>query len=296
MRKKLLKAFPLVLLLALIVVLAAGCGGNAENGGQNNQQSPGSGQELSGTLNLNGSTTVAPVAQAWAEAFNAKHPGVDIVVTGTGSGNGIAALINGTTDIAMASRKIKDKERNQINGTVKEFVVGRDGLAVIVHPNNPVEELTMAQIKDIFTGKITNWQEVGGPDADIYVYTRDTSSGTYGFFKEFVLNDEEYTKNSRKTASNAAMVKTVAQEEYAVGYCGLAFVDNSVKAVRVSKDGGPAVEPSIENAKAGQYPIVRDLNMYTIGEPAGLAKAFLDFGFSAEGQAMVEEVGYLPVR
>jgi len=295
MLKKLSKMALALMVILMVAVPAAGCGGNAENPGREQEPSGGS-EELSGTLQVNGSTTVAPVAQAWAEKFHELHPNVDVVVTGTGSGDGIAALINGTTDIAMASRKMKDKERDKIDGTPKEFVVGRDGLAVIVHPSNPVDSLSMAQIKDIFTGKITNWKDVGGPDAEIIVYTRDTSSGTYGFFKEHVLNDEEYAAAGRKTASNAALANSVAGEETAVGYVGLAFLDSNVKAVAVSKDGGEPVEPTLETAKAGEYPIVRDLNMYTIGEPDGLAKAFLDYGFSDEGQAIVQEVGYLPVK
>jgi phosphate transport system substrate-binding protein len=294
MQKKLFRIGMALLAVLLVAGLVAGCGGNANEGEDQNQQ--GGSEGLSGMLQVNGSTTVAPVAQAWAEKFNEKHPNVDVVVTGTGSGDGIAALINGTTEIAMASRKMKDKEQDKVNGTPKEFVVGRDGLGVIVHPSNPVDSLSMAQIKDIFTGKITNWKEVGGEDAEIIVYTRDTSSGTYGFFKEFVLNDEDYLKSGRATASNAAIANSVAGEETAIGYCGLAFLDNKVKGVSVSKDGGEPVKPTLETAKAGEYPIVRDLNMYTIGEPEGLAKEFLDYGFSSEGQAIVEEVGYLPVK
>jgi len=295
MQKKLF-LFGMALLAVLLVAgLVAGCGGNAANEGEEQNQQGGS-EELSGMLQVNGSTTVTPVAQAWAEKFNEKHPNVDVVVSGTGSGDGIAALINGTTDIAMASRKMKDKESDKVDGTPKEFVVGRDGLAVVVHPDNPVDSLSMSEIKDIFTGKITNWKEVGGEDAAIIVYTRDTSSGTYGFFKEFVLDDEDYLKSGRATASNAAIAKSVAGEETAVGYCGLAFVNDSVKGVSVSKDGAEPVKPTLETAKAGAYPIVRDLNMYTIGEPEGLAKEFLDYGFSSEGQAIVEEVGYLPVK
>lgn len=294
MLKKMSMALALMVIL-MVAVLAAGCGENSGQEPETQNQNGGS-EELSGMLQVNGSTTVAPVAQAWAEKFNELHPNVDVVVTGTGSGDGIAALINGTTDIAMASRKMKDKEKDKIDGTPKEFVIGRDGLAVIVHPDNPVNSLTMDQIKDIFTGKVTNWKDVGGPDKEIIVYTRDTSSGTYGFFKEFVLNDEEYTAAGRKTASNAAMANSVAGEETAIGYVGLAFVDSKVKAVAVSKDGTDPVEPSVETAKAGDYPIVRDLNMYTIGEPESLAKEFLDWGFSSEGQAIVEEIGYLPVK
>ncbi|MTI82991.1 MAG: phosphate ABC transporter substrate-binding protein [Firmicutes bacterium] len=295
MAKKLSRIGMALLAVLLVAGLVIGCGGNAATEGEEQNQQGGS-EELSGMLQVNGSTTVAPVGQAWAEKFNEKHPNVDVVVSGTGSGDGIAALINGTTDIAMASRKMKDKERDRIDGTPKEIVVGRDGLAVVVHPDNPVDSLSMAEIKDIFTGQITNWQEVGGEDAEIIVYTRDTSSGTYGFFKEFVLDDQDYLKSGRATASNAAIANSVAGEETAIGYCGLAFLDDKIKGISVSKDGGEPVEPTLEKAKAGEYPIVRDLNMYTIGEPEGLAKDFLDYGFSYAGQAIVEEVGYLPVE
>jgi len=293
MQKKLSRIGMTLIAALLVAGLVTGCGGNAGSGegGQN-----GGSEGLSGILQVNGSTTVAPVAQAWAEEFNEKHPNVDVIVTGTGSGDGIAALINGTTEIAMASREMKDQERNQINGTPKELIVGRDGLAVIVHPDNPVNSLSMAQIKDIFTGKVTNWKDVGGQDAPIIVYTRDTSSGTYGFFKEFVLEKEDYIKSARATASNAAMVKSVAGEETAIGYSGLAFLNEGIKGLAVSQEGAEPVAPSMETVKAGEYPIVGDLIMYTIGEPEGLAKEYLDFGFSSEGQAIVEDVGYLPVK
>lgn len=287
---KLSKISMVLLVLVLAAGLVAGCGGS-QQGGQVGEDG-----QLSGVLDINGSTTCAPVIQAWAEAFNDLHPDVDVIVTGTGSGNGIAALINGTTDIAMASRKMKSSEKEQIKGTPVEYTVAKDGLAVIVHPDNPVDSMTMEQIKDIFTGKITNWQDVGGDDRPILVYTRDTASGTYVFFKEFVLEDEEYTDAARRTASNAAMANTLTQEKYSIGYVGLPFLTDRIKAVAVSVDGGEPVEPSMEKAMSGAYPIVRDLDVYTIGEAEGLAKAFLDFGFSAEGQALVKELGYVPVR
>lgn len=287
---KLSKLAMLMLVLVLAISLVAGCGG-AQNEGQVSEDG-----QLSGVLDINGSTTSAPVIQAWAEAFNELHTDVDVVVTGTGSGNGIAALINGTTDIAMTSRKMKSDEREQIKGTPVEYTVAKDALAVIVHPDNPVDSMTMEQIKDVFTGKITSWQELGGDDVEILIYTRDTSSGTYVFFKEFVLEDEEYTEASRRTASNAAMANTIAQEKYSVGYVGLPFLTDNVKAVAVGKDGGVPVMPSVEKAVSGEYLIVRDMDVYTVGEAEGLAKAFLDFGFSAEGQALVKEVGYVPVK
>lgn len=286
----------LIVIGALVAGLAVGCGGGSGGDEQESEEGAG-GEELSGILQVNGSTTVAPVAQAWAEKFGEKHPEVDVAVSGTGSGNGIAALINGTTDIAMASRKMKPEEQEQLDGDPMCHVVGRDGLAVVVHPDNSVESLTMDQIKGIFTGEITNWNELGGSDAEILVYTRDTSSGTYAFFKEFVLDDEEYYNEARKTAANSNMAESISQEETAIGYVGLAFLDESIKAVGVmEQEGAESVEPSLETAKSGDYPIVRDLNMYTIGEPEGLAKEYLDYGFSEEGQKVVQEVGYIPVK
>jgi phosphate transport system substrate-binding protein len=255
---------------------------------------------LSGTLQVNGSTTVTPVAQAWAETFNNENPDAEVIIQGTGSGDGIAALINDQTEIAMASRKMKDKEREQVADAhgeePTEWVIGRDGVAFIVHPNNSVEELTMEELKGIFTGQITNWNEVGGPDQEIGVYTRDSSSGTYGFVQGFVLDDEEYLQGAQKTASNKAIAEAVAQDETGIGYCGLAFLNDDIKGVAVSADGAEAVPPNFETAKTGDYPVVRDLNMYTVGELSDLAQAFLDYGMSADGQAAVKEVGYIPVK
>lgn len=291
MFKKLLHMSWLLVVLMLAAALVSGCGGGSNEGNEQQNDSA-----LSGSLQVNGSTTVTPIAQGWAEAFHEINPEAEVIISGTGSGNGIAALINGTTEIAMASREIKDSEKEQIDGEVKEYVVGYDALAVAVHPDNPVKALSLAQLKDIFTGKITNWKDVGGNEAEILVYTRDSSSGTYEFFKEHVLENEEFAAGARKTASNAAMVNSIAQEETAIGYCGLAFVNSSVKALPISAESGSPVEPTLETAKSKEYPIVRDLNMYTIGEAQGIAKAYLDYGFSAEGQAIVEEVGYIPVK
>ena len=280
----------LLVSLLLVAGLVIGCGG--EEGQEGQQGATG----LSGTLDVNGSTTVTPIAQGWAEPFNEANPEVDVIISGTGSGNGIAALINGTTEIAMASRDIKDDEKAQVDGEVKEYVIGYDALAVITHPENPVESLSLAQVKDIFTGKVTNWKDVGGSDAEILVYTRDNSSGTYEYFKESILEDEEFSARSRSAASNASMTSSIAQEETAIGYAGLAFVDSKVKAIPLSAKGEVAIDPTVENAKSGVYPVVRNLNMYTVGEAEGIAKAYLDYGLSAEGQEIVSEVGYIPVN
>jgi len=291
MLKKWSRMSLLLVSLLLAAGLVAGCGsGDSKEEGQQQGKT-----ELRGSLEVNGSTTVTPIAQGWAEAFNAENTEVDVVISGTGSGNGIAALINGTTDIAMASRSIKDEEKAQIKGEVKEYKIGLDALAVTVNPENHVKSLSLAQIKDLFTCKITNWKDVGGSDAEILVYTRDSSSGTYEYFKESVLEKEEFAANARSAASNAALASSVAQEETAIGYVGLAFVNDSVKALPVSAEGKDAVEATMANAKSGDYPIVRDLYMYTVGEAEGVAKAYLDFGLSSDGQKIVEEVGYISI-
>ena len=286
-----LKKWPRLPLLLVSLLLAAGlavgCGGE--------EGQPGA-TELSGTLNVNGSTTVTPIAQGWAEAFNEANPEVNVIISGAGSGNGIASLINGTTDIAMTSRDIKDGERSQIVGEVKEYVIGLDALAIITHTENPVESLSLAQLKDIFTGKINNWKDVGGNDAEILVYTRDNSAGTYEYFKESVLAKEEFAVRARSASSNASMASSIAQEETAIGFVGLAFVDSKVKTLPVSAQGQEVVEPTVKNAKSGAYPIARALNMYTIGEAEGLAKAYLDFGLSDEGQEIITAAGYIPVN
>ncbi len=271
--------------ILLFGITACGCGGPSDG---------------AGTLQVNGSTTVTPIVQAWAEEFNRKHSG-EVIIQGTGSGDGIAALINGQTEIAMTSRKMRDSEREKIierhNEDPKEWIIARDALAIVIHPDNPVQSLTLEQIKGIFTGEIENWSEVGGDDAPISVFTRDSSSGTFVFFQNSVLDGQDYLAGAQKTASNAALAGAVAQDKTAIGYAGLAFVDESVKTVSVApSESALPVKPTFEAAKEGEYPIVRDLNMYTVGEISELARAFLEFGLSEEGQEAVREVGYVPIR
>lgn len=254
-------------------------------------------KQLAGTMQIRGSDTMLQLTTAWAEAFMNANPKAQIAVTGGGSGTGIAAMINGTIDLAMASRKIKDKETEEAkaNGIeATEHVVARDGISVVVNPANPVGELTMAQIKDAYTGKVTNWKDFGGPDHEITLAARDNSSGTYAFFQEHVLEKEDYSPKALNLQSNSAIVEEVSANEFAIGYIGLGYLleaGNKVKAVAV--DG---VKPSDQTVASGAYKISRPLHFYTNGEPGGLAKAFLEFVMSQEGQKIVSDEGFVPVK
>jgi phosphate transport system substrate-binding protein len=251
------------------------------------------------SITSKGSDTVLPVVQREAEVFMAKHPEHSIAVVGGGSGVGIAALIDGTTDIANASRSIKAKEKRQarkVGIAVKEHVIAKDALSVIVHPSNPISRLTIKQLEQVFTGELNNWKDLGGPPKPIVAYSRDSSSGTYAFFKEKVLSKREFAPTALLQASNGAIIQAVSQTKGAIGYVGLAYVTAEVNALAVSEDDTVYVTPTAETAKAGTYPIARPLFMYTNGQPEGLAKQFLDFILSAEGQKIVQQVGYVPVR
>ena len=284
------KILTVAAVVALSVAMLTGCG----------QTEDAADDGLSGEIKVVGSDTVLPVAQMTAELFMEANPDAVISVTGGGSGVGIAALIDGTTDIANASRSIKDKEIAEAEGkgiTANEIKIADDGLSVIVNPELGIQELTIAQIKDIFTGKVSNWKEVGGADLAIVTITRDNSSGTYAFFKEEVLDDEDFRPDALTEPSNGNIVKNVAQTKGAIGYVGLAYLNDSVVSLSVAKeDGAGFVAPSLETVKDGSYPIARPLFMYTNGEPAGLVKAYIDFVLSAEGQAVIKEIGFIPVN
>ncbi len=245
------------------------------------------------TLTIQGSSTVLPIAQKAAEVFMQKND-VNITVRGGGSGNGIAALIDGATDIADASRFIKDKEVSKAvaNGIYPvPHRVAMDGIAVVVNPANSVAELSLEQIKEIYSGKITNWSEVGGSDQEIVIISRDSSSGTFEVFNEIALSGERPSPSSLLQASNGAVASTVADNEAAIGYVGLGYLDNSLKAVKI--DG---ILPSNTTVASGQFPIARPLFMFTDGWPEGLTAKFINFVLSAEGQKIAEEQGYVPLH
>ncbi|NDY42386.1 phosphate ABC transporter substrate-binding protein [Dissulfurirhabdus thermomarina] len=282
---------PTLFLLAAAAALLAAAAGPAR-----------AGQEAR-YLTVKGSDTMVHLASTWAEAFMKAHPGVEVSVTGGGSGTGIAALLNGTTDICAASRAIRPRElqlaaRRGIQPVAT--VVARDAIAVVVNPANPVSTLTLEQLRKIFTGAVTRWNQVGGPDAPILVLSRDNSSGTFVFFLEHVLQKEDYTPRARFMPATSAIVQAAAADRWAIGYVGLGYAVEAkgrVKTVRIRKDAAaPAVAPSEAAVRDGSYPIARPLRFYTNGAPRGLAKAFVDFCLGPEGQRIVRETGYVPVR
>ena len=253
-----------------------------------------------------GSDTIVNLALAWAEKYQGDHPDVRISVTGGGSGTGIAALVNGTVDIANASRKIKDEEiaqakTNGINPV--EFTIARDAIAVIVNPKNPVSKLTLKQISDIYSGKYTNWKEVGGEDRPLVKLSRETNSGTHVYFLETVLrlgSKDDKTLFSMDTLllpSSEGIISEVRDNPNAIGYDGLGYVPKDLKVLAVAKKPGePYVLPSIKTVNDKSYAIARDLYMYTNGEPTGIVKDYLDWILSAQAQQIVADLGFVPVK
>lgn len=244
-----------------------------------------------GKITLDGSTTVGPIAKAFAAYFK-KNNGVDVTVSESGSGNGAKSLINGTCDIANMSRAMKDNElaaaRSKGVNPV-EHIVALDGMAVIVHPGNRVNGLSKKQIRDIYSGKVTNWSKVGGPNAPIVMIQRESNSGTQDTFKELVMGKEmPISKRAETQASNGAVKSRVASTPTAIGFVGLGYVDSSVKAIDV--DG---VEATVQTVKSGRYPISRPLFMYTNGQATGNVKAFIDLNKTEDGKKMISEIGFV---
>lgn len=263
---------------------------------------------LSGSFKIIGSNTVTPLSAIWAENFMVANPEVSIAVSGPGSGVGIASLIDGTTDICQASRAIKATEIAQANENgvnPYEIQVATDALSVVVNPANPVNELTFAQLSAIYTGQITNWNEVGGNDAPILVLSRDNNSGTFAYFLEEVVQmagmetaDKtlQYGGNVLMLPSTEEGITQVASNVNGIFYSGLGYVDESVKSLGIKKTASdPAVLPSVATALDGTYPIARPLFYYTNGEPTGIIKAYIDYCLSAEGQQIVLDNGFVPL-
>lgn len=252
-----------------------------------------------------GSDTMVNLALAWAEAYHKLHPEISISVTGGGSGTGIAALINGSTDVANASRQMKaeELEEAELRGiTPVEHVVALDAIAVVINPQNPVDELTIPQIADIYTSRITNWQEVGGEDRPIILVSRESNSGTYVYFLEHVVrkgeagNTDLFSPEALLLPSSEVIGLEVAQNPNAIGYDGLGYVTPKQKTVRVAvTSAGPFVPPTIDTVNDGTYPVARPLHMYTRGEPSGVIKDYLDWIMSEDGQRIVAELGFVPL-
>lgn len=292
----------LTLLLASLLLLT-GCAREVSQAAEGGEDQ---GQASSGRAIQNkGSDTLVNIALAWAEAYRNVDPNLSIAVTGGGSGTGIAALINGTVDIANASRDMKPEEIEsaQANGIDPvEFVVAIDALAIIVHPDNPVDRLTIPQIAGIYTGRITNWEQVGGWDEDIILLSRESNSGTHVYFLEEVVRggDDEsediFAQQTLFMPSSVGITSEVRRNPNAIGYDGLGYVDEEhEKIISVATDAGePYWKPSVETAASGDYPIARPLYMYTAGEPTGAIAEYLEWIMSPAGQEIVAELGFVP--
>jgi len=257
-------------------------------------------------IQIKGSDTMVNLGQAWAEKYMELNPKDFISVTGGGSGTGLSSLISGTCDIAMSSRNIKSKEislAKQKGINPFEIKTALDGLAVVVNPENPVNKLTLEQLAQIFTGKITNWKQLGGQGGQIVILSREVNSGTHVYFKEHVLrkNDPnstvEFAPSALMLPSSQAIADEVAGNPDAIGYYGMGYISNKQKAVLIAKDpNSEFVAPTIDNVISGKYPISRPLLLYTNGQPQGLVKKFVDFALSKEGQEIVSKTDFVPVN
>jgi phosphate transport system substrate-binding protein len=285
-------------LFLLSVLLLTACGRPASA-----QSSSGDPQQ---TIEDVGSDTIVNLALAWAEAYQKVNPNVRISVSGGGSGTGLAALINGTTNIANASRQIKQEEiaDAQKNGIEPyEIQIARDAIGVIVNPQNPVQQLTLQQISDIYSGKITNWRDVGGDDRPVVLLSRETNSGTHVFFLEEVVrlgqkdNKTLFSQDTLLLPSSEGIMAEVRQNPNAIGYDGLGYITSDVKTLAIaSKSGGDYVKPSVASVNDGQYPIARPLFMYTPGEPTGEVKTYIDWVLGPDGQQIVNDLGFVPLK
>ncbi|MDX2135816.1 MAG: phosphate ABC transporter substrate-binding protein [Saprospiraceae bacterium] len=279
-------------ILMLAVAALAACGPTDHKNGNDTQGA-------SSSIKVTGSTTVGPLITKAAEAFEKANDAIKITISEGGSGVGIANLIDETTDLAMSSRPMKESEKEKMrekNHIVTETIVALDALAIVVHPGNPVKELSKEQLNKIFKGEIKNFSEVGGPNLEIVPVSRESSSGTFEFFKETVLEESEVAANALSQSSNGGVEQTISQTPGAIGYIGLGFMSERVKPVNVSWEAGEVSVPTMENAKAGAYPLTRPLYLYNTEKTAATVKPFLDFLMSAEGQQYAIEAGFIPVK
>lgn len=284
------KAF-VFLAIATCIPMLTGCGAPSGKSSSPDQ-----------TIMIKGSDTMLHLVTAWASAYMKQHPEISISVTGGGSGTGIAALLNGTTNICASSREVKEEElqlARQKGIELSVTPVARDAITVIVNRQNPVSELTVEQLKKIFTGAYKTWDQVGGPAEPIVVLSRESSSGTYVFFLEHILNKADYTKEALLLPATSAVIQSVSDSPNAIGYVGLGYAEEaagSVKMLSIKKDAAsPAVDPTSESVVSGAYSIARPLNLVMGGAPEGTVKAFLDYCLSPEGQSVVADTGYVKV-
>lgn len=280
------KNITLVVSLLIIAALVSACGGTSTPGAPVTDPTTDN-----STISVSGSTTVQPLAEKLAEAFMTENTGIRIDVQGGGSSVGVKAAGQGTSDIGMASREIKESELAEFP-KLNVVVIARDGIAIVANADVTVSDLTVEQVRDIFSGKITNWKDLGGEDQNIIVVSREEGSGTRGAFEELVMGkDAIITASAILQPSNGSIRTTVSTTPYSIGYMSFGYLDDTIKAISI---GG--IAPTEPNAADGSYPIVRPLNMLTNGEPTGAVKAFLDFILSDAGQKLVVEDGYIPVK
>lgn len=292
MRKK---HFLVIMLTFVVTALLVACGGNNdsdENASENNTggdvEETDNEASLEGTITMAGSTSVQPLSEELAAAFMEKHPNVRLEVSGGGSGAGVTAAQENAADFGAVSREIKEDETG-----INEYVIAIDGIAIVVHPDNPVSDLALEDVAKIFTGEITNWSEVGGDDQDIVVVSREDGSGTRGAFTDIVLGDAELTESALIHNSTGGVLEAVANDPNAIGYASLGSMDDNVKGLAI--DGA---EPTEENIKSGEYTVSRPFNYVTNADSElnELAQAYLDFVLSDEGQKVVEENGFISVN
>ena len=286
--------------LLAVAIMITGCGGSGDNGSTKGEDES--------AIRIEGSDTMVNLAQAWAERYQESNSSVEIEVSGGGSGVGIKSLISGQADMANASRKMKDSEKTQAKEELGkdpvELIVGRDALAVYVHKDNPIDEISLAQLKAIYAdgGNITNWSDIGitmpeGTADEITRVSRQNNSGTYAYFRESVLDEEDFKLGSIDQSGSKDVVALVSTTLNSIGYSGMGYATPDVKMLKIkSSDDGDAVEPKAENVINNTYPIARPLHIYTLGEPAGNVKEYLDWIMSDAGQAVVSEMGYVPVK
>jgi len=289
-----------VLALALVTTVV-GCSkppvaGSAPAGGAEAKPS-------NAAVTIKGSDTMVHLVTMWTEGYTKANPGANLIVTGGGTGTGIAALINGTTDIAMASRSMSEKEKGEATAkgrTPVEHAVALDGIAIIVHKSNPLNEITMEQIAKIYLGEVKNWKDIGGADTPAVVLSRESSSGTYVFFQEHVLAKKDFGDEVRLMPATSAIVQGVETDAGAIGYVGLGYAHSAGDKVKVlpvkATADAPAITPSIETVRSKEYSIARELYLYTVGEPSGTGKALLDFILGPEGQKIVDAEGYVALK
>jgi phosphate transport system substrate-binding protein len=290
---------------SLLALVLTSCASNSNLTTKSSLDTKSSGKSSASISNV-GSDTMVNLALAWAEAYHALHPEINVSVTGGGSGTGIAALVNGTVDIANASRVIKTEEllnADKLGLHPVEYVVAKDAIAVVVHPSNPINQLTLEQISAIYSGQINNWSELGGENRPIVRLSRETNSGTHVYFLETVIRlgkkDDKtlFSKDTLLMQSSEGIIVEVSQNPNAIGYDGLGYVTKDMKVLAIGTTAeGPFVLPSAATVNDGSYPVARDLYMYTPREPTGAVKEYLDWvRLSSEAQAIVTQLGFVPV-